>query len=205
MLMGKIMWPKLLIGFLLCNISFASSEKTFLFNKERNKFHLSTSVQGHSTNITSSSSATSVESSSDFSIISQLVSGEYFINESFSVGVSYYFALVLDIDAEIQGLDIGLHYYPLKNGTSKKISIMGSQIESSPEWAPYVYIGASTRDYQFSTVSLKFQGTELQGGTYWHWRDDYFFKANVFVQQHLNNNVRTLSTLGAALGIGVKF
>jgi len=200
-----MMLPKIILFFLISNCALAFDENTFLYNKERNKFYVSTSLQGHTSNIVSESSASSEETDSDFSIVSQIITGEYFLNDKFSVVASYYFALVLDIDAEIQGFDLGFQYYPLENGSSKKISFMGSQIETAPLFAPYIYVGASTRDYQFSTVSLKFQGTEVQGGFYWHLHDDYFVKTNGFYQIHLNNNVRTLTTLGASIGIGTKF
>lgn len=195
----------LLFSILLCTQVHGADNKTFLFNKERNKFHVMTTAQAHNTSISSEASETSVESESEFSIISQTVTGEYFINDSFSVVGGYYFALVLDIDAEINGFDVGFQYYPLNNGTSKDISFMGSQIDTSPSIAPYVYLGASTRDYQFSTVSLKFQGVEVQGGAYWHFHDTYFLKGSGFYQQHLNNNVRTLRTTGGGVSIGMKF
>lgn len=183
----------------------ATNDKIFVDNEERNKFHVMSSMQSHSTNITSEASATSVESNSDFSIVSQTITGEYFLNDNFSIVGGYYFALVLDIDAEINGFDLGVQYYPLGNGASKMISFMGSFLETAPEFSPYIYLGASTRDYQFSTVSLKFQGIQVEGGAHWHFHDNYFLKGNGFYQQHLNNNVRTLTTVGAGLGIGMKF
>lgn len=191
--------------FFVIQSAIAADNKTFLYNKERNQFHVSTSLQSHNSNIVSQTSETSEESESDFSIISQTITGEYFINDMFSVVGGYYFALVLDIDAEIQGFDLGVQYYPFQNGTSKDVSFMGSSIMTSPEWSPFLYMGASTRDYQFATVSLKFQGIELKAGTYWHLHEEYFLKGSFFYQQHLNNNVRTLTTTGASLGIGMKF
>ncbi len=183
----------------------ANENKTFVFSKERNLFHISTSLQAHTSTISSQESSSSQEVENDFSIISQIVTGEYFINDMFSFVGSYYFALVLDIDAEIQGLDLGIQYYPFENGTSKQIDFLGSQIHTSPLWSPYLYLGASTRDYQFSTVNLKFQGIEVQVGTYYHFKDNYFLKSNIFIQQHSNNNVRDLSTVGGSIGLGMKF
>jgi hypothetical protein len=202
--MMMMKWLSLFI-FLFCSQVLAADNKTFLFNEERNKFHVMTTAQAHTTNISSVASATSVENDSEFSIIAQTITGEYFLNDTFSVVGGYYFALVLDIDAEINGFDIGFQYYPFSNGTSKDISFMGSNIETSPSFSPYLYVGASTRDYQFSTVSLKFQGAEVQAGAYWHFHDKYFLKGSAFSQQHLNNNVRTLTTIGGGLTIGMKF
>lgn len=186
-------------------MSYASENKKFVFNKERKLFHISTSLQAHTSTISSDESSSSESVENDFTIIGQVVTGEYFINDSFSFVGSYYFALILDIDAEIQGFDLGFQYFPLANGSSKQIDFLGSRISTSPEWAPFIYMGASTRDYQFSTVNLKFQGVEARVGTYWHFKDDYFLKGQGFFQQHSNNNVRDLSTVGASLGFGIKF
>lgn len=200
---------KLLFLSLLFVTSSAYTEEInekFSFNKERNKFHVSTSVAMQSSTVTSESSATSIASDSDFTLIAQNISGQYFINSMFAVSGSYFFALVLDIDAELQGFDIGVEYFFFDNGASKDIEISGSSLQTSPEWAPYLYFGASTRDVQFSTVNLKFQGIKLKAGTYWHFGDDdLYLKGDLFMDKQYNNNVREISSMGATLGIGKSF
>lgn len=179
--------------------------KKFLNNEENKKFHVMTSIQNHGTTIVSEASDSSVASEEEFSIIAQTITGEYFVNDQFSIVGGYYFALVVDIDAEIQGFDLGAQYYPLSNGHVNELKFMGSTLTSYPEWSPYIYFGASTRDYQFSTVSLKFQGINLKAGTNWYFHEKYFLKGEAFYQQHLNNNVRTLTTTGIGIGIGMPF
>lgn len=195
-----------ILSCLLVSTSYANTiAKKFLNNQERKKFHVMTSLQSHGTTIVSEASDSSVESEEDFSIVAQTITGEYFINDQLSIVGGYYFALVVDIDAEIQGFDLGFQYYPLSNGHVTELKFMGSSLTSYPEWSPYVYLGASTRDYQFSTVSLKFQGINLKAGTNWYFHENYFLKGEGFFQQHLNNNVRTLTTTGFAIGIGMPF
>ena len=201
--------PNLLFIFLLFATSTLYAEEInekFSFNKERNKYHISTSVAFQSSSITSESSSTSIASDSEFTLIAENISGQYFINSMFALSGSYFFALVLDIDAEVQGFDIGVEYFYFNNGASKDIDISGSNLQTSPELSPYLYFGASTRDIQFSTVNLKFQGIQVKAGTYWHFGDDdLYLKGNVFMDKQYNNNVREISSFGATLGIGKSF
>ena len=184
---------------------FCITGKTFLNQLESNYYHISSSIQTQLTEISTEASGASLESESEFSIISQTISGEYFLSNSFSLEGTYFFALSLGVDAEVQGIDFNLQYFPWGNGVSKQMKFMGSTIETSPEWSPFISAGASTRDYQFSTVNLKFQGLQFKVGTYWHLEKKYFLKAGAFSQYHLNNNVRTLRTSGLELGLGHKF
>lgn len=174
-------------------------------NDEKNKFHLSTTGIATNSDINSKASETSLASSGKMSVFGQNLSAQYFLNESWALVGNYFFALVVDIDAEIQGFDLGVEYFPLKNGASKELSILGSTLLTSPEWAPYVALNASTRDVQFSTVNFKFQGIQLQAGTYWHFKSDLFLKGHLLYEMHNNNNVRTLTTTGLGFGVGKKF
>ena len=56
----------LLFSILLCTQVHGADNKTFLFNKERNKFHVMTTAQAHNTSISSEASETSVESDLNF-------------------------------------------------------------------------------------------------------------------------------------------
>lgn len=167
---------------------------------------MSSSIAAQASSITSQSSSTSIASDSEFTLIAQNISGQYFINSMFAVSASYFFALVLDIDAELQGFDIGFEYFYFNNGASKDIEISGTSLGTSPDLAPYLYLGASTRDIQFSTVNLKFQGIQVRAGTYWHFGDDkLYLKGDVFMDNLTNNNVREINSFGATLGIGKSF
>ena len=172
---------------------------------DRNKYYLSTSSKFEDSSIESESSASSVESESSFSIFSQTLNVNYFLNEKFSVVGSYNFALVLSVDAEVQGFDLGMQYYFLENGSSKELSFNGNYIETSPELAPFVYLGATTRDYQFSTTSLKFQGLSVKAGADYHIIENYVLTGDIYLQYLKNNNVRTMTTFGASISIGYKY
>lgn len=201
----RIQSVKLLSILLILSSLCYGDSNNFLKMSERNQFQLSTSMQTQSSSISTNDSETSVKQDAKFSLLAQSVTGDYFINEKFSLSFSYLVALVLDIDAEVQGFDFGVHYYPLSGGASKDIKVMGSYIKASPGLTPFVYLGASTRDYQFSTVNLRFQGLTIKGGADWHLYEEYFVRGSLFGQYQLNNNVRVLSTYGISIGLGHRF
>ena len=199
------MQRNLFIIILLASSSLFAIENYSLDKVDRNKYSISSSSHFQSFKISSEASSNTVEASSDISIMAQSFSLNFFLNEKIALVSSYFVALILDIDAEVQGFDVGFQYYFLNNGTSKEVSFSGSYIETTPGFSPYLYLGASTRDYQFSNFSLRFQGISAAIGMDYHFMDDYFVRASGSFDYLLNNNVRTAQSLGASLGLGYKF
>lgn len=187
------------------SLSFGAESNEFIHNKSRRLVQLSSSTILHSNSLKSKSVGTSIEVESSFNIVAQNVGADVFVSDSLSLYANYYFAVSLDIDAEVQGFDLGASYYFLKNGPSKEIEFLGSIISTRPALAPYISLGASTRDYQFSSVSLKFQGIEMSLGIDYHLRNKYFIKAELFTQKLSNNNIKDISTNGLSVGFGRVF
>jgi hypothetical protein len=192
-----------LLLFLSIGSVFASSDG-FVHFKETNKLYLSTSLIYQAISLESEDSSSSELTSSSFTMAGTNLNIDYFYSSKWAFHFNYYIAMILSIDAEVQGFDIGVKYY-LKDGASKDIEFSGSSLQMDPKYSYFLFANASTKNFQFAAVSLKFQGFELGAGFDWHLNKNYFLRAEGSLEMLFNNNIRTYSATGAAFAIGFKY
>ncbi|MCT4640884.1 MAG: hypothetical protein N4A33_01215 [Bacteriovoracaceae bacterium] len=189
---------------LIFSFSVFAKNEGFVHFKERNKLLLSSSFGYEFNSLETDDSNTSEVKSSTFGILGSYLTADYFFTSKISFNFKYYFALVLDIDAEVQGFSVGGKYY-FSDGASKEVEFAGSSLNAGPQLAYYIGVDLVTRDYQFATVNLRFQGFDFNAGADWHFGSRYFLRAEGSFKILSNNNIRTLTNFGARAVIGFKY
>lgn len=173
--------------------------------KERRRFNVfgdltynSNSIKTKETTSTLSATTTSTFTAAEFG-------ADYFIHPRFAVTAQMLFTLTTSIDAEINGYDVGMRWYPFNKGYQTDVELLGSKIESTPGIASFFYGGFSNRDYQFGNSNISFQGIEAGAGVDYHFQHHYFIRGSLNYQMLSNTSSRTLSGFAAGFGIGYSF
>lgn len=142
---------------------------------------------------------------SNISLTAPEVGGDYFISHQFSLTGSYFFSTSASFDYEVNGLDFGSKYYFLNPGYQFEASILNSMIATTTEFSPYIYIGYSSRRFQFSKYSISFQGARAGAGIDWHLTGDFFLRGSASVQKLSNSTQGDMSNTSFEFGIGYSF
>lgn len=194
---------RVLLSFIFSFSAFAQGE-SFVHFMERNKVYLSTTFISQTVTLETEESNSSDTVDASFSMMGTSLNVDYFVMTNIAIHFNYYFAMILDIDAEVQGFDVGAKYY-FNQGASKDIEFSGSSLTSSPGISYFALLNGATKNFQFAAVSLKFQGFEAGLGADWHVNSDFFIRGEASYEMLLNNNIRSYTGMGFAATLGYKF
>lgn len=128
--------------------------------------------------------------------------GDYFLTHRLALTGQMLFSFKTSVDAAIKGYGLGFRYYIFKMGHETEANILGSKIETTPGWTPFVHTGFAARDYDFSNSSLSFQGYEAGGGVDYHYKQHHFIRGSLDYQSMQNTSARQLSGFAAAFAFG---
>jgi hypothetical protein len=181
-----------------CHASDNKQEERYRF-----KFNLELTYNIHQISTKASDSTETAESSVSF--LATEFGMDYFASKSLAITAQFVLPMMVSIDAELSGYDIGARYYFRRPGAESEAKLLGSMIESSPGWAPFIYGGFSGRTYQFSNSNISFQGIEAGGGFDYHLQGHYFVRSGISYQYLQNTSKRSLTGVVGGMSLGRSF
>ena len=169
---------------------------------QRRRYNLIAALSYNLNSVQTKSTATTSSAKTNTTFQALEFGGDYFFTHRLAVTGQMLFSVRASVDAAIKGYDLGFRYYVLKMGHETEASILGSKIETTPGWTPFLHTGFAARNYDFSNSSLSFQGYEAGGGIDYHYRQRRFIRGSLDYQSLQNTSARQLSGYSAALAFG---
>lgn len=171
----------------------------------RRKFNLFAGLSLAQNKIKTNESSFTSQANNSSTSISTDIGFDYFLISSLAVTGLATMAISSSLNSEIYGFDLGVRYYPFNKGYKSEVKILESTIESSPGLAPFVLLGYSNRNYQFSNSNVTFQGADLGIGADYHLSHQYFLRGAVHYQKLKNTSNRDYNGLTMAIALGMSF
>jgi hypothetical protein len=173
--------------------------------QQRRRFNLVAGMSHNTSFIQTKKSATtsSAKTSSTFEAFG--IGGDYFVSDHVALTGQMLLSFISSADAGIKGYDLGLRYYFLKSGHESEATILGTTIESTPGWTPFLHAAFAGRDYQFSTTSISFQGLEAGGGIDFHYKQHSFIRGSFDYLSLQNTSTRNFTGFSAGISLGFSF
>jgi len=170
---------------------------------QRRRYHLITALSYNFNSVQTKSTATTSNAKTNTTFQALEFGGDYFLAHRLAVTGQMLFSLSSSVDAAIKGYDLGFRYYIFKMGHETEANILGTKIETTPGWTPFLHTGFAARDYDFSNSSLSFQGFEAGSGVDYHYKQHRFIRGSLDYQSLKNTSARQLSGFSAALAFGL--